>query len=63
MCACLVRTPDDIRYLREYVLKLCDATGIDMIGSVSYSYESHRTHLQAQLSSPHVEQAVREKAY
>ena len=55
-----VRKPDDIRHLRECVLKLCDATGLDMLGNVSYSYESYRTHLQAQLSNPHVEQAFRE---
>ena len=55
-----VRKPDDIRHLRECILKLCDATGLDMEGNVSYSYESYRTHLQAQLSNPHVEQACQE---
>ena len=52
--------PDSIRRLRECVLKLCDATGLDMIGNTSYLYESYRTHLQSQLSNPHVEQAFRE---
>ena len=54
------RSADDIKRLRECVLKLCDATGLDLAGNVSYSYESYRTHLQAQLSNPHVEQAFRE---
>ena len=55
-----VRKPDDIRHLRECVLKLCNATGLDMAGNVSYSYELYRTHLQAQLNNPHVEQACQE---
>lgn len=53
-----VRSPDDIKRIRECVLKMCDATGL--VGDVSYSYEAYRTHLQSQVNNPVVEQALHE---
>ena len=52
------RNPDAVKRLREWVIKMCDATGL--VGDVSYSYESYRTHLQSQLNNPEVKQAFHE---
>ena len=51
------RKPADIKRLKESVLKMCDAIGL--VGTVSYSYEEYRKHVQSQLSNPQVEQAIR----
>ena len=51
------RKPADLKRLKESVLKMCDAIGL--VGTVSYSYEEYRKHVQSQLSNPQVEQAIR----
>ena len=54
-----VRSPDDLKRLRQRVLEMCDATGL--VGSVNYSYEAYCTHLQSQLNgNPEVGEAFRE---
>ena len=56
-----VRSPDDLKRLRQRVLEMCDATGL--VGNVGYSYEAYCTHLQSQLNgNPEVGQVFREIA-
>ena len=56
-----VRSPDDLKRLRQRVLEMCDATGL--VGGVSYSYEAYCTHLQSQLNgNPEVGKVFREIA-
>ena len=51
------RKPADIKRLKDSVMKMCDAIGL--VGTVSYSYDEYRKHVQSQLSNPQVDQAIR----
>ena len=51
------RKPADLQALKDAVLKMCDALGL--VGSVSFSYEEYRKHVQQKLQNPAVETAVR----
>ena len=55
------KKPADIERLKDSVMKMCDAIGL--VGTVSYSYEGYREHVQSQLSNPQVDKSEVDAAF